>query len=362
MADHNVEIFATVLPPLLQALEALAFFARHLHPPEAAEVLDALAHPEEPLRFVKDAVDELPAPLSAVRSRLAAATAATLDAYDGLHAALDGDGDLRAVSRALRKGFIAQEALYPLASAFPIVSAFFLPDGLKEDAALAAGSARAAQPGVTGMINGGEASAERGGYALYVPETYSPDRSYPLVVALHGGSGNGRNFLWTWLRDARAGEVILLAPTATGPTWALQGEDRDSPNLAQLVELVSATWRVDPSRVLLTGLSDGGTFCYVSGLVAGSPFTHLAPVAASFHPMLAQMADPGRIGSVPIFITHGSLDWMFPVEIARGARDALKRAGGRVTFREIDDLSHTYPREINSEILRWLRQGPTPDA
>ncbi|MFX6941431.1 hypothetical protein ABTH41_19810, partial [Acinetobacter baumannii] len=87
--------------------------------------------------------------------------------------------------------------------------------------------------------------------------------------------------------------------------------------------------------------------CYVSGLVEDSPFTHLAPVAASFHPMLAQMADPRRLGAVPIFITHGGLDWMFPVEVARGARDALKRAGARVTYREIEDLSHTYPREIN---------------
>jgi len=25
-----------------------------------------------------------------------------------------------------------------------------------------------------------------------------------------------------------------------------------------------------------------------------------------------------------------------------------------VTYREIDDLSHTYPREINAELLKWL--------
>jgi phospholipase/carboxylesterase len=26
-----------------------------------------------------------------------------------------------------------------------------------------------------------------------------------------------------------------------------------------------------------------------------------------------------------------------------------------VTYREIDDLSHCYPREVNPEILSWLR-------
>lgn len=362
MADRNVEIFATVLPPLLQALEALAFLARHLHPPDVDEVLDALDKPEEPLRFVKDEVAELPDALAAVRSRLAFAVEATLEAYDGIHAALAGDRDFRAVMRAMRSGLLAQEALYPLAAAFPIVSAFFLPDGLGDDDALAAGAARPAEAGLTGIVRGGEAAAERGGHALYVPETYTIERTYPLVVALHGGSGNGRNFLWSWLRDARAHDAILLAPTAKGGTWALTGDDVDSPNLTRLVAEVSANWRVDPARILLTGLSDGGTFCYVSGLVEDSPFTHLAPVAASFHPMLAQMADPRRLGAVPIFITHGGLDWMFPVEVARGARDALKRAGARVTYREIEDLSHTYPREINREILAWLGTRGAVDA
>ncbi len=51
---------------------------------------------------------------------------------------------------------------------------------------------------------------------------------------------------------------------------------------------------------------------------------------------------------------HGALDWMFPVEIARMARDELAKAGADLTFREIEDLSHTYPREENARILEWL--------
>ena len=65
-------------------------------------------------------------------------------------------------------------------------------------------------------------------------------------------------------------------------------------------------WTVDPARILLTGMSDGGTFSYTSGLVAGSPFTHLAPVAAAFHPMLAAMADADRMTGLPIHIIHGA--------------------------------------------------------
>jgi phospholipase/carboxylesterase len=35
----------------------------------------------------------------------------------------------------------------------------------------------------------------------------------------------------------------------------------------------------------------------------------------------------------------------------------LHAAGAEVSYREIDDLSHTYPREINAELLRWLNGG-----
>jgi phospholipase/carboxylesterase len=46
---------------------------------------------------------------------------------------------------------------------------------------------------------------------------------------------------------------------------------------------------------------------------------------------------------------------MFPVQVARQTREVLSAAGADVTYREIDDLSHCYPREINAVILDWLR-------
>ncbi|KPF96682.1 hypothetical protein IP86_15990, partial [Rhodopseudomonas sp. AAP120] len=57
---------------------------------------------------------------------------------------------------------------------------------------------------------------------------------------------------------------------------------------------------------------------------------------------------------LPIQIVHGRHDWMFPVELARQAHHALVAAGADVTYREIDDLSHTYPREINASLLAWM--------
>jgi phospholipase/carboxylesterase len=353
MSEAVVDDIVAVLPPLLQSLEALAFVARNLNPPDFDRVMDAVGAPEESLQAVRARLGEWPGQFADVRAALVTASDAALTAFAGLRTVQHGQGDLVAVFRALRHAPRAQEALYPLAEKFPPVSDFFLDSALRDDDTLKALLA-APRADNTGIIHERNEPGSRGGFSLYVPEYYTADRDWPLVMALHGGSGNGRNFLWSWLRDARSLGAILVAPTATGPTWALMGDDADTPNLNRILDDVRNRWNIDPKRLLLTGMSDGGTFCYVTGLDGASPFTHLAPVSATFHPLMAEMADADRLRGLPIFLVHGRLDWMFPVQVARHTHEALSAAGANVTYREIDDLSHCYPREINAEMLRWL--------
>ena len=353
MSEAVVDDIVAVLPPLLQSLEALSFVARRLNPPDFDRVMEAIGAPEEILRSARAQLGEWPPEFADMRRSIETASDAALAAFAGLREVQHGNGDLVAVFRALRYAPRAQEALYPLAAKFPPVSDFFIDPAMRDDNGL---KARLDQPiaANAGVFHDHNEPGSRGGFSCYVPEYYTPGRNWPLVMALHGGSGNGRNFLWSWLRDARSFGAILVAPTATGPTWALMGEDTDTPNLTRILKTVRSLWNVDPERMLLTGLSDGGTFCYVSGLDGASPFTHLAPVAATFHPLMAEMADADRLRGLPVFLVHGRLDWMFPVQVARQTNSILSAAGADVTYREIDDRSHCYPREINAEMLNWL--------
>jgi phospholipase/carboxylesterase len=353
MSEAVVDDIVAALPPLLQSLEALGYIARHLNPPDFGRVMQAAGAPDIALQSVRSRLTDWPAEFADVRTALETASDAALSAFKGLRAVQNGNGDLIAVFRALRHAPRAQEAFYPLAEKFPPVSEFFTDPARRDDANLLARLAEPARPD-TGIMHDHNEPGSRGGFSLYVPGYYRPERAWPLVMALHGGSGNGRGFLWSWLRDARSFGAILVAPTATGSTWALMGDDTDTPNLGRIVDLVRERWNVDPARLLLTGMSDGGTFCYVTGLESASPFTHLAPVAATFHPLMAEMADAERLRGLPIYLVHGRLDWMFPVQVARQTQAALSAAGADVTYKELDDLSHCYPREMNPAILNWL--------
>lgn len=268
--------------------------------------------------------------------------------------------DLMAAYRAIRRFAAVQETCYPLAPLLDPVSRWFLEPEARDDAGrlgrLRAGSLRE-EPRV-GVLHADSERGRRGGASLYVPEDWDGRTPMPLVVALHGGHGHGRDFLWAWLRAARSRGALVLAPTSRERTWSLMGEDADAAALRELVEAVAARYPVDHGRVLLTGMSDGGTYTLLLGLREGGPYTHLAPACGVLHPSLLLRRDIVRARGWPVYLVHGALDWMFPVETARLGRDALLASGARVVYREIADLSHTYPWDENAHILDWLAAEP----
>lgn len=345
---------APVLSALLRALHVLEFIGRHLDPERLGEVLRAVGQPDDELRAALGGFDpaiDAGDTMAPLRAQIARAAEASLAGFDGLRDCA-ARMDIRGAYRALRRETLAQEALYPLADLLAPVDAFFLEGTARDNASLRTQLGEPAEN--TGIMHAANASGERGGVSLYVPENYRPETAYPLVVALHGGSGHGRQFLWNWVRTARSRGLIVAAPTAVGPTWALAGPDMDTPNIARIVDFVRARWNTDAGRILLTGMSDGGSFTLLTGLQDGSPFTHLAPFAAGFHPLMAEMADADRARGLPIYLTHGALDWMFPVELAQTAQRMLTFIGARLTYREVPDLAHVYPRDENPALVDWF--------
>ena len=90
------------------------------------------------------------------------------------------------------------------------------------------------------------------------------------------------------------------------------------------------------------------------GLREDAPYTHLAPVSGVLHPLNFAIGNLDRARSKPIWLVHGALDWMFPVSLAREAARVLEDAGAELAYQELDDLSHTYPREENARIIEWF--------
>ncbi len=193
-------------------------------------------------------------------------------------------------------------------------------------------------------------------YSVYVPENYTPGRRWPLVITLHGGHGRGDDYLLTWLRTAKSRGLILLSPKSLGQTWSIQQPGLDVRSILSMLETVMDEYAVNTSRILVSGLSDGGTFSYALGISCPKLFVGIAPIAGVLPPWL----DYKQATALPIFIVHGAKDFIFPVSSARMSRKFLEGQGfTQVRYTELPDWGHAYTYSINETlVLPWFEQLP----
>ena len=243
--------------------------------------------------------------------------------------------------------------LYELRSQLPAVQEYWI----LSEARTALTPFEAKAPGVevpVGFIHTAR-TGTHAEYSLYVPEQYTPQQSWPLIVCLHGGYGHGNEYIWTWLRPAKSKGYLLLAPKSIGPTWSVLNPPLDTRSILAMLENVCTTYAVDRQRVYLTGLSDGGIFTYMLGLAQAQFFAGIAPIAGELHPMTDPLLRNKQGKETPLFIIHGAKDFIFPVESVRSGQELLKKIGYNVTYHELPDWGHAYTYRINETlVLPWF--------
>lgn len=247
--------------------------------------------------------------------------------------------------------------LYDLRPQLPLLSQYFTIENQPAVAdSVPPGSAAAgARVGFTHR----ERNADRSDYSLYVPENYSPDRRWPLILCLHGGYGAGSEYIMTWLRPARTRGYILLSPKSLGDTWSMTMNSIDTRSIMRMLAEVADEYAIDNSRIYLTGLSDGGIFTYIMGLERHELFAGLAPVAGALHMAADPMLREGRGKEVPIFVIHGVHDFIFPVAFTRQTNQLLSELGYNLKYQELPDWGHALTYGINETlVMPWIESLP----
>ncbi len=211
-------------------------------------------------------------------------------------------------------------------------------------------TARPGTPTVTperGMTRFGQ--LDRGGF-LYVPASYDAARPAPLVVALHGGSGDAGR--WTSLFAAcEERGLVLLAPESRARTWdrALADFGPDVAFIDSALRHTFARCAVDPAHIALAGFSDGASYALSLGPSNGDLFTHLI----AWSPGFSDPADP-IVGAPKVFLSHGSTDRVLPVV---GSRLALvpmfEMDGYDIEYVEFEG-DHEMPPAIVERALDWF--------
>jgi len=197
----------------------------------------------------------------------------------------------------------------------------------------------------------------------------------PLIVFLHGdwqdgtdnesqlaGYGNGS----LELVDAAIRNhvpLVYVAPQTTGAYWP---PDR----VAATVRDALARWPIDPRRIVLTGISDGGTGVWDALKTWPQCFAAGVPMSG-----MTELTGLGPIRDVPQWIFHGEKDNDTDIENGYGGAmvgsravvRALREMGGSPRYTEYPGEQHViWSRAYNEPaLLPWMLdqrvRGPACD-
>lgn len=200
--------------------------------------------------------------------------------------------------------------------------------------------------------------------SLFIPPSYQASKAYALVVCLHGFGFTGEEYLERW--RTRLGEDYLLAcPSYPSGAWFTR---RAEELVLETIRQTRHRYHVDPDRVFLTGMSNGGIGTWLIGMHHAPLFAGLAPMASGLDDVL--MPFLANLRNTPVYIIHGAKDRVMPVDLSRSIARELDGLGYAYVYREHQREhpmagGHYFPREELPDLVAWFnrqRREPLPTS
>lgn len=202
-------------------------------------------------------------------------------------------------------------------------------------------------------------------YLLYLPQDYDGEKPLPLLLFLHGrGESYGPLSLvakWGPPQMIARGEhfpMIVVSPQCPGnDSWNRPTQQQ---RIVELLEALTTTYRIDPERVYLSGLSMGGYGSW--RLAADHPERFAAAVIICGG---GDPADAAKLTRLPIWVFHGDQDAAVPVVKSQEMVDAIRAAGGEsIRYTTLEHVGHNSwsPAYALPDLYAWLlaQKRPTP--
>jgi predicted esterase len=178
-------------------------------------------------------------------------------------------------------------------------------------------------------------------YRLYIPKSYDDATAKPLVVMMHGELGDER-YYFSGMSDA-----TIVRGEADRRGWVLAGTNGrgrfgvSDEDVFEVVKAVTAEYKIDPSRIYLTGHSKGGFGTWL--IAARKPDLFAAIAAVSAGPP----AESNQLGELltslkgtAAMLVHGAQDTITPAQLSRTMASAAEKAGMKVTLLEVPGGDH----------------------
>jgi polyhydroxybutyrate depolymerase len=187
-------------------------------------------------------------------------------------------------------------------------------------------------------------------YLVHPPKGYDGKTPLPLVLVLHGAVQGATNVERMSGMSVKADKENFLVAYPNGtsrsglaPTWnagaccgyAMTKKVDDVGFLSALIDRLERDYTVDPKRIFVTGISNGGMMSYRLACELADRVAAIAPVEG------AQDVECRPSGPVSVVIFHGTADLLVPYK------------GGRTPFQIGPVRTDT---SVRSTVAFWVKQ------
>lgn len=170
-------------------------------------------------------------------------------------------------------------------------------------------------------------------FIVHVPENYTSNSQWPVVIMLHGGGGTAKAAMWEtgWAKKADTEGFLSVFPEGTSPNPSRHGSFKGNPQtwndgskrkigavihkatdvkfVFLMIKHLKEHFSVDARRIYITGFSNGASMSFRLARELSNVFAAVAPVAGS--DWLNGM-QPDR--PVPLLYITGKADPLNPFE------------------------------------------------
>jgi len=191
-------------------------------------------------------------------------------------------------------------------------------------------------------------------YLLWLPSEYKNEKNktFPIFIFLHGSGERGdsldlvkKNGPPSFVENRPDFPFILVSPQCPEGTWWVI-ED-----LQEMLEQLLVKYRIDKSRIYLSGLSMGGFGTWAWACKYPEQFAAIAPVCGGGDIQFA-----GKIKNLPIWAFHGEADPVVPVKRTIEMVEAVNASGGTARITIYPGVGHdSWIQAYNEdELYIWL--------
>jgi polyhydroxybutyrate depolymerase len=170
-------------------------------------------------------------------------------------------------------------------------------------------------------------------FFVYLPNSYNPKKSNPLVLNFHGYGGSAYMFMFnTGFNDMADKEgFIVVHPQGTllngRSHWNIGGSTEGSKVddygfIGILIEFLERKYNIDSNRIYASGMSNGGYFAFGLACQMSDKIAAIASVTGSMTPRDSKKCQINR--PVGILQLHGTNDNAVPYNGKQGRSMAIQ--------------------------------------